>query len=290
MFMHKKVFIIIALFLELFALTSKPRAQQTGEIFIDARNVEMVFVPEGYLTLGVPQHSLEILCEQLGEQDIERCVEIVHEDTGITSNPEVFVDAFWIDRYEVTIQQFSEFCSTVNNSILSECIELDADMMIDILQPQVGVSWYVASAYCNYRGSRLPTEIEWEYAASGPDNLIYPWGNTYRPEKVVHSQFDTTYPVGSVETNQSWVGAYDMSGNAAEWVENYFYTYGGQTIEPPQGTIGEHPASNLLERHRVVRGGSWEGRLWTLTTFWREYTTPFAENEFIGFRCARTHI
>ena len=88
----------------------------------------------------------------------------------------------------------------------------------DSQQPRVGEMWYEAGAYCRWRGARLPTEPEWEYAARGPNNWIYPWGNAFDPSKVVFGADEYNpnahnAPVGSKPDGASWVGALDMVGN-----------------------------------------------------------------------------
>ena len=100
----------------------------------------------------------------------------------------------------------------------------------------MGVSWYEAEAYANWRGGRLPTEAEWEYAARGPNSLIYPWGNEFDGTKLnfcdtectydwrdasVDDGYEKTAPVGSYESGKSWVVAYDLAGNIWEWVADW---------------------------------------------------------------------
>src|SRR5262249_44722350 len=130
--------------------------------------------------------------------------------------------------------------------------------------PREEVSWFDAKAFCEQRLARLPTEAEWEYAARGPSNLIYPWGNKFDPLKVnicdaecpdsgltngPDDGYQWTSPVGRYE-NASWVGAYDLIGNVNEWVSSIYKDY------PYDATDGrENPDDH--DSDRVVRGSSW---------------------------------
>src|SRR5262249_39535266 len=133
-------------------------------------------------------------------------------------------------------------------------------------QPRAGITWYEADAYARWRGGRLPTESEWEYAARGPDDNIYPWGNTFDPTKLnycdqpcpyvwadkqhsdghLHSASVDSYPEGV-----SWVDAYNMAGNAWEWCADWYYSaeYSLKIQDDPTG-----PDSGIL---KCIRGGAW---------------------------------
>jgi formylglycine-generating enzyme required for sulfatase activity len=266
-------------------------AQSLGDTYTDDFGIEMVFVPSGTFELGISTKRMQSICEGLGTENLQQCVEGMFKETGLSNvESKVTVLQFWIDRYEVTIESFRDFCTSPRIALLTDCQELHAEFSQDARQPQINVSWYVASAYCNERGARLPTEIEWEYAASGTEKLVFPWGDDYEPSYIHVAGFDTTYPVGSIEENRSWVGAYDMAGNVSEWVENYFYMYGDYVVTPPPATTGPESARNLGEIFRVVRGGSWNSHESALTNLWRESHGPYSADTQIGFRCARTHI
>lgn len=119
-------------------------------------------------------------------------------------------------------------------------------------QPRICVSYYEAEAYARWRGGRLPTEAEWEYAARGPLDWIYPWGNVFDPSKAntFESKFQKIVEVGSFPTGASWIGAQDMVGNVYQWVADWFGDYQSASQNDPTG-----PANGLLGR--VNRGGSW---------------------------------
>ena len=105
--------------------------------------------------------------------------------------------------------------------------------------PVVLVSWTDADAYCSWAGGTLPSEAQWEYAARGPDNLLYPWGKLFAvagshanfcdqncpldwKEEGIDDGFAQTAPVGSYEDGASWVGALDLAGNVWEWVNDWY--------------------------------------------------------------------
>ena len=144
-----------------------------------------------------------------------------------------------------------------------------------------------AEAFCAKRGARLPTETEWEYAARGPDDLIYPWGNTWDASKAVYSgnSDNQTADVGSKPGGASWVGALDMSGNVWQWTSSLYkpYPYNETDGREDQTVIGT----------RVARGGSWYNNfinLGTVVRGWDFHSVGLGDDWYpiVGFRCARS--
>lgn len=185
------------------------------------------------------------------------------------AGPKICFDrAFWIDRYEVTNAQFAFFAGAAK----------DQSSWIGGNRPRENINWYEARSFCIQRGARLPTEAEWEYAARGPSNLIYPWSNTFVADNAVYSRNSgkQTADVGSRPGGVSWVGAYDMSGNVYEWVE--FYRPLSGTAEP----------SSTESDSRSQRGGAWDTSSETsLRPSKRSVISGSATSSTIGFRCAR---
>ena len=219
----------------------------------------------------------------------------------------VSLEAFSIDRYEVTSGDYAAFVEATGATAPYHWGGAEPPAAKATL-PVYNVSWHEAVAYCAWRGARLPTEAEWEKAARGgvPD-LDYPWSNDYaseeaspptpaatdvtakpqpapaRPARVKHAHSASASgpgPVGSFEPNG--FGLYDMSGNVWEWVSDWYdlYYYGVSPIQNPRG-----PAQG---RYKVIRGGSWadtDPRLGAV--YFRNYTSPDERTPTIGFRCVR---
>jgi iron(II)-dependent oxidoreductase len=183
-------------------------------------------------------------------------------------NLQCFDKPFWIDRYEVTNKQFgSEGYFKGDN------------------RPRDAVSWSKARDFCATRKERLPTEREWEYAARGPDNLSYPWGNRFQADKLVYStnSIYQSSEVGSRHQGDSWVGASDLSGNVSEWVSSLYKLY------PYTDKDGRESYINIKDLH-IIRGGSYGDYLSkSLRTSTRISFDPNNEYAYVGFRCARDY-
>jgi formylglycine-generating enzyme required for sulfatase activity len=172
---------------------------------------------------------------------------------------------FWIDRYEISNGAFGGYGFWPLPQ-----------------QPREVVNWFEASEYCAARGARLPTEVEWEYAARGPDNLIYSWGNNFIPDNATYglnSGLQTNF-VGERPGGASWVGALDLIGNVYEWTSTLYYPY-------PYNLADNRENSSDTAGLRVVRGGSWMQGADIMQASLRVAQEPDARNNTTGFRCAR---
>ena len=196
------------------------------------------------------------------------CFEMGHDEGRRDERPAhrfCIESAFWIDRYEVTNAQYGDQGNFPGDD-----------------RPRENLTWFEARDHCAARGGRLPTEAEWEYAASGPDNLIYPWGDELIAENLVFDQNSNneTATVGGRPGGVSWVGEHDMAGNVWEWVSSIYTPY---PYDPTDGREDLNDAESL----RVYRGGVgsyMDYAAGTAARFWKE---PGDRDWFIGFRCAR---
>lgn len=214
----------------------------------------------------------------------------------------VTLDAYYIDQYEVTNAEYADFLNARGNQSeggVTWLVEGDSDVLITQNggewqpksgygnYPVVGVSWYGAAAYCEWRGARLPTEAEWEKAARGTDDRTYPWGEEMSCKLANHDATryfgdcvgDTT-SVGGYPDGASPYGALDMAGNAWEWVADWYC----------KDTYSQSPETNptglSCSDSRVRRGGSWEHSSHHSRTVSRSYIFPGFEDDKNGFRCA----
>jgi formylglycine-generating enzyme required for sulfatase activity len=149
-------------------------------------------------------------------------------------------------------------------------------------QPVVSITWYAARSYCLWLSLvesegertdlyRLPTEPEWEWAASGKEGRNYPWGNAEPTPKRANydqSNIGATTPVGSYPEGVTPEGLYDMAGNVWEWQENHYDNK-------------KYPGA------RALRGGSWFVNSVNLCCSSRYYLNPVSRNDYIGFRVLR---
>jgi eukaryotic-like serine/threonine-protein kinase len=202
----------------------------------------------------------------------------------------VRLDAFYIDKYEVTnvlysVCVYSGECAPPKEKRSISRLEYYGDEKYKNY-PVIYVDWNMAKDYCEWRGSRLPTEAEWEKAARGTDGRIYPWGNDEPNSTLANyaSNVPDTTEVGAYPNGASPYGVYDMAGNVWEWTADWYqadyYVTLGQNVTNPLG-----PASG--ETH-VLRGGSWFNKGSDLGVSFRvKYYRGATNSNFGGFRCAR---
>lgn len=223
---------------------------------------------------------------------------------------QVIVNSFQMERYEVTVGQYVVFLNTLGpNGHLNGCLnqpcaatnveEPNSNITFDgaiyavpeiVAQlPMTHVTWYGAQAYCQAIGRRLPTEAEWERAARGPANLIYPYGNEWDPTLANTNRQDFSgqrtdsapMQVGSFPGGASPFGIEDMAGNVAEWVADWYLP--GFYSQPEAS--GLNPLGPVVGTTKVVRGGSWDTVPFFSRTVHRQEYPPNSQQLFIGFRC-----
>jgi len=193
---------------------------------------------------------------------------------------------FYIDKFEVTNEQFKRFCDETGREYPSNPW-WDDNYFTKPRAPVLGVSWDDAAAYAKWAGKRLPTEQEWEKAASwdpgSQTKRLWPWGDSADKTRANMGGTNRTTEVGKFPSGATPYGVHDMAGNVAEWVDSYYQAYPGN-----EGANSEFGTQN-----RVVRGGTYKGSADDARTTRRLFHTPeLADSEranrafLIGFRCA----
>jgi len=204
---------------------------------------------------------------------------------------QIYLNAYWIDQYEVPMAQFSAFVAATGHreprlAGYLALASVDLATFVEPAKPVVGVSWEDARTYCQWKGKRLPTEAEWEKAAKGQGQRLWPWGDQPDPQRAnldgVEDHFQGTAPVDDFPSGRSPYGIFNMTGNAMEWV-NDWYDERYYAVMPPQ-----NPPGPSIGDERVIRGGSWHDSFRYAHTYSRFKMLPEYRDVTIGFRCART--
>lgn len=196
----------------------------------------------------------------------------------------VLLDAYYLDLFEVTNAQYGACISagvcTQGRRRNSFTRSGYGDDPTYADYPMIAVTWDQAEAYCAWAGKRLPTEAEWEYAASGPDNQRWPWGDTFDVTLSAASARDTQ-PVGSYPLGASPYGVFDMAGNVREWVADA-YNADFYASSPPRDPLAE------TGNRRIYRGGSFANPDPALYTTSRRVVNVRGYYDLdLGFRCAQ---
>jgi ergothioneine biosynthesis protein EgtB len=215
-----------------------------------------------------------------------------------------YLEAYSIDRYPVTCGQYRNFMESGGYQN-SDWWSADGWKWLQSAQvdrplywsenpafnnhPVCGVSWYEAEAYCNFIGKRLPSEAEWEKAASWDATnqiyRIYPWGEEQPNGSLCNhgNNIASTSPVDAFGKGASAAGCWDMLGNVWEWTASIFDAYPGFESYPYRG----YSQVYFDGEHRVLKGGSWATFPQALRSSFRNWYYPGVRQIIAGFRCAK---
>jgi Uncharacterized conserved protein len=239
-------------------------------------------------TADAPKELAEI--DYTGPMVLVKAGEFIMGDDNHEQNEKpahkVTLPDYYIDKFEVSNSQYKKFCDETKRPYPTNPHWDPQYFNTNPDAPVVGVNWNDAAAYARWAGKRLPTEEEWEKAASwSPDSQQkreWPWGNSPDPSR---SDLGSDHPnsVGQRPTGASAYGVQDMAGSVAEWVDASYQPYpGGQAADPNFGT-----------KNRVVRGGHFRLDINDVRTTARYYHGPEFESAekklrswLTGFRCA----
>ncbi|MCK4762870.1 MAG: formylglycine-generating enzyme family protein [Candidatus Aminicenantes bacterium] len=282
--LNSPTFIDVAVFAR--KITKNHKGSWEGEF---ADNTVLIYVPGGTFAMG-------LAWETGGAQDE-------------SPQHEVFLDGYWIAKYETTFFQFDVFCNVKKRG-------RPADGGFGRRKrPVVNVTWEDAAEYCRWLTERsglnfrLPTEAEWEKAARGKAGWKYPWGNA-KPDgrkanfadrslrvayernnpataeevawmdKNVDDNYTYTAPVGKYTRGASPYGVMDMAGNVWEYVKDWYD--GDYYQRSPQ----RNPAGPFRTGYIVIRGGGWDSHQWMLRSTTRAGGVPGKTSDVVGFRVA----
>ncbi|WP_420631222.1 formylglycine-generating enzyme family protein [Candidatus Leptofilum sp.] len=280
-------------------LTSTPTATATpnrypSTIIREQDGMEMVLIPAGTFPMGAAEDDFSASSDERPQH-------------------EVTLPQFYIDRYEVTVEQYAAFLNRIG-AYARACEGVDcawpqelAGYTSYLSQQDIGdgsvqffavtgfanypinhVSWFGAQLYCESVGARLPTEAEWEYAARGTDGRIYPWGNNI-PDPLgdlavfQSDSYENLKPVDALPNGASPFGIYGMAGSLWEWTGDWYdenYYAESETNSPAGAETGFA---------RVIRGGAWpfNNQADRIRATNRNSLSPDFISSAVGFRCAR---
>ena len=198
----------------------------------------------------------------------------------------VTVQDFLLDKTEVTNAEYAQFVNETSHAPPEHWRNVKAPLGQELL-PVSNVTYDEAIAFAEWRSKRdgvtyrLPTEEEWEYAArNGDKDNLYPWGNTWEPDRAVTQEagVDKEQPVGTYPEGRNQWGVYDLIGNVWEWTSTRASLYPGSP-------------SKLPERFKdwiVARGGSYGSPTSRVSGTMRDWFAPNYKNPVLGFRLARS--
>jgi len=251
-----------------------------------AKSSPMVTISSGWFLMGT------------NREDGDRHTFETNYDNTEFPQRRIWLDAYQIDQYEVSIGELLQFLQNSAHHVSPELRALIWHLIsIHFIPdqalapwPALYVTWEEAQAFCLNQGKRLPSEAEWEKAARGTTGRIFPWGKqdpsqdiavfgAYHVHEIPLVANVDSYPEGT----SAW-GVYHLAGNIAEWVNDWL----GPDYYPIMPE--RNPPGPKSGRYKSVRGGSWKSLPVMLRGATRGGAFPEERSPNIGFRCAKTFI
>lgn len=276
-----------------------PRAQSPVREYTGAaaRFQGMVRVPGGAYPIGTsttaaaydnerPRHAVPLEAFDIDAAPVTNGAYMEFMRDGGYARPELWTESGWTWRQDAGIDA-PKYWTPAEGGWVTRSMDREGEVERD--HPVVHVSHHEATAYARWAGKRLPTEYEWEVAASWDPSagvaLAYPWGD--EPATPAHANVDQlsfgTAPVGAYARNVSPLGCYGMIGDVWEWTSSDFHGYPGFRAFP----YAEYSEAFFGTGHKVLRGGSWATRPGAIRNTFRNWDFPIRRQIFSGFRCAR---
>lgn len=270
------------------ALRSSPSPAHTG--------LEMVQIPAGECTIGAPKHGFaydnerprhrtDVRAYMIGRTPITNATYLTFVEGGGYERREWWSDEGWAWKQEYDITRPEQWTADRASEARLGVLE-----QLNPHRPVVHVSWFEADAFARAHGARLPTEVEWEKAATWDQERgnarLYPWGDGPLVP-CVHANVDQlgggTAAAGAYEAGSSPYGCLGMIGDVWEWTSSDFTGYPGFEPYPYR----EYSEVFFGPDHKVLRGGSWATRSRVITAAFRNWDFPQRRQIFSGFRIAR---
>jgi formylglycine-generating enzyme required for sulfatase activity len=249
-------------------------AQQPAQVVRGKDSKEMRLVPAGWFEMGSTDAEIEE-AYQLAKKYYKSSEKSWFENEK--GRHRVWVDAFYMDTYEVTMKEYQAFQQATGHPALPAEVTPYAP---GENHPVVGVSWDDAATYCRWAEKQLPTEAQWEKAARGTDGRTYPWGSEQPHKRLAQYEAQGATPVGSFDGGKSPYGIHDLAGNVWEWVRDWYDPqYYRRSPE-------RNPENTTAAEYRVLRGGGWDYHgAANLRAAHRGWYAPAARGSYLGFRC-----
>jgi len=256
--------------------------------------------PNGKFRMGSTQEEIDRLWAATGWADWKELTTVEQPAH------EVDLDGFWLYKHEVTVEQHAEFVAATGHVApqagFMELLKAHANL------PMMCVNWDDASAYCQWAQAALPTEAEWEYAARGPEERLFPWGDHWdrtlcncaeyqagqalsdgaaaqawwnAAPQTAEAAAGYLRPVGSFPAGASWCGALDMAGNLWEWCRDWY----DEAFYGSSAAREKNPECTTKRSHdRIMRGGSLNFDSTRCRGANRNWYDPDVRFDFFGIR------
>jgi iron(II)-dependent oxidoreductase len=272
-------------------------APETGAGRLPAAPGEMVRFPGGRIQIGTddrsaaydnerPAHAVDVAPFWIDAYPVTNADYLVFIGAGGYDTPEYWSEAGWRWRTEADAKA-PKYWLYAGGAWSTR--SMDRRGAVEPWHPVSHVCWHEAEAYARFAGKRLPTEVEWEAAASWDPatgtKRAFPWGDA--PADRTLANVDQlafgTAPIGSYSRNVSPIGCHGMIGDVWEWTSSDFGAWPGFEAFPYQ----EYSEVFFGTDYKVLRGGSWATRPGAIRNTFRNWDYPIRRQIFSGFRCAR---